>query len=371
MATLRALGRSGLILGLALALAGCFTQQTATTLRPDGSGSQEVRIGVSQQLIDLAGMSGQSGTDIEDSLADMQTLADDLPSEWQATSAPWQSEDKQYTGASITMQFSDLAMLEEQLSAGAFAESQNSLMSFSDVEVRQEGGQYVIRATIEGSSEMEGLDAESAQMLDMLGGGSMGSAAPTLVWRIEMPGEITAWSEPELAAQEAEHKNVVTYTFPFPPAEAYVIEVRGNARAGVPSQVLLIVGALLGVGLLTIGLGLWLNRRNRRAAATQRVPAVPASATGPLAGPPIYPPAGPNAYPPAQQPYQPYAPPAQQPQQPPYAPPSPYAPPGPPAGPSQANLGPTRPLGGTSEFDSPRPPTRTLGSWMDERKDDR
>lgn len=359
MATLRVLGRSGLILGLALALAGCFTQQTATTLRSDGSGTQEIRIGISQQLIDLAEMGGQGGTSFEDSLSEMETLADELPSEWQATSAPWESEDKQYKGASITMQFSDLAMLQEQLSDGAFAEGQNSMMSFTDVEVLQDGGQYVIRATIASPSELDNLDDESAQMLDMMGGGSFGSAAPTLVWRIEMPGEITDWSEPELAARSDEQKNIVTYTFPFPPAEAYVIEVRGNAKAGISPRILVLVGALFGAGLLTIGLGLWLNRRNRRVAQP-----VPAPVTGPLYPPApqqsAYPPAGQGAYPPAQ-PYQPYAPPAPQP----YAPPSPYAPSAPPAGPSyDSPRDPTRPLGG-SEFDSPRPPTRTLGSWKD------
>lgn len=273
MATLRVLGRSGLILGLALALTGCFTQQTATTLRSDGSGTQEIRVGISQQFIDLANMAGQGSANLEDSLADMESLADDLPSEWQATSAPWQSEDKQYKGTSITLQFSDLAMLEEQLSQGGLSDSQNSLMTFSDVEVLQEDGQYVIRATVDSPSTMDNLDEESTQALEMMTGGSLGGAAPTLVWRIEMPGEITAWSEPELAVQDAEHKNIVTYTFPFPPEQPYIIEVRGNIKAGVPARVLLIVGGLLGLGLLTIGLGLVLNRRNRRAAPQPGYPA--------------------------------------------------------------------------------------------------
>jgi hypothetical protein len=372
MATLRVLGRSGLILGLALALTGCFTQQTATTLRSDGSGTQEIRVGISQQFIDLANMAGQGSANLEDSLADMETLADDLPSEWQATSAPWQSEDKQYKGTSITLQFSDLAMLEEQLSQGGLSDAENSLMNFSDVEVRQEDGQYVIRATIDSPSSLDNLDEESSQALEMMGGGSLGSAAPTLVWRIEMPGEITAWSEPDLAVQDAEHKNVVTYTFPFPPPQPYTIEVRGNIKAGLPTRVLLIVGGLLGLGLITIGLGLLLNRRNRRAGA-QMVPA-------PLAGQPGYPAGGMNMYPPPAQPYQPpYQQPTPQPYQPPYAPPegaprapgvpaAPYAPPA--EGSAAPNYGPTRPLGGPSEFDSPRPPTRTLGSWMDERKDE-
>ncbi|MBA3470639.1 MAG: hypothetical protein H0T53_13455 [Herpetosiphonaceae bacterium] len=321
-----------LFLGLSLLLSGCITQQTETVIRPDGSGTQVFRIGISQQFLDLAGMGGQGSIDPTDALSDIGTGTAELPAEWQATNEPWESTDRQYEGAQISMQFRDLAMLEDQLMESALGSS-NSLVIFDDVSVSEEDGSYVIRATVASATGTEelGLGSEFGD----LQGGAFGNVVPTASWRIEMPGEITEWSEQELATQEG---NAVTYSFPFPLDRPYEIVVRAKVKPGISLQVMLIVVGMLVLGLATILAGVVLNRRNRRVAAQ------PIPPTGPLAPPPgVW-----NAPVPAQYapPSAPIAPPG--PAQ--YAPPSaPIAPPGPPADP----------------YYTPGMPTRALGGWME------
>ncbi len=330
-----------LFLTLSVLLTGCITQQTETIVRADGSGTQVFRIGISQQFLDLAGMGGQGSVDPADALSDIGAGTADLPAEWEAVDSPWESSDRQYQGAQISMQFSDLAMLEEQLLESALG-SGSSLVVFDDVSVREEDGTYVIRATVASATGTEelGLGSEFAD----LQGGVFGNTLPTASWRIEMPGEITEWSEQELGTQEG---NVVTYSFPFPLERPYEIVVRAKVKPGISTTVVLIVGGLLAIGLATILAGVVLNRRNRRDAQ-------PIPSTGPLQ--PLAPTPAPwNAAAPAQ-----YSQPTPLIGQPGPAQSAQPAPPAPPTG---------QPGPPADSYYSPGMPTRALGGWMDQPRD--
>src|SRR5687768_11441047 len=111
-ATMNVIQRIGMLIGIFVLLTGCITQQTATTLHKDGSGTTEMRIGLSQQMLAFASMGGSSA-ELDAALEQLQELGSDLPAEWNATSEPWESPDKDYKGTRITMEFRDLAMLNE------------------------------------------------------------------------------------------------------------------------------------------------------------------------------------------------------------------------------------------------------------------
>lgn len=278
--------RIALFIGLSLVLSGCITQQTDTRLRSNGSGTQAIRFGFSQQLLDLVNIGGQGSVNLEEALVELGTATEKLPADWAATSVPWESPDRQYKGTEVTLQFNNLATLEEQLSQGGLG-AENSLLAFTDVRVREEDGAYVIRATIDASSTAANVDSQSQQALAALQGGTFGNNVPAATWRIEMPGPITEWSEQAIGKQEG---NAVTYTFPFPPSRPYEIVVRGKVKPGIPLRVLLVVGGLLLAGLASILAGIVLNRRNRvgahRAAATSRLTTTDAVPVAPQWGHP-------------------------------------------------------------------------------------
>ena len=313
--------RMVLLIGLAWLLTGCISQQSETTLRTDGSGTHEIRIGLSQQLIDLANMGGQGSVDIDDALAELGGSVDDLPAEWGATSEPWHSDDGEFQGSRIQLQFRDLAMLEDQLQ-GDILGAGNSVLVWSNVQVREENGAFVVQATVAAPDSAASSDTDDLTAL--LGNSGLGGSAPKMTWRIALPGEITQWSEQDIGALDADNNNVVTYTFPYPPTRAYTIEVHGKTKAGIAPQTVLIVGGLLVFGLALITTGVIVNRRNRRRR--------PASPTAPLTAP-----------------HQPMS----------YTAPAPRKddPPAPPVVPPPVR-----------SDDSPRIPTRVLGSWMDNDK---
>ncbi|HEY1015824.1 MAG TPA: hypothetical protein VGE07_24155, partial [Herpetosiphonaceae bacterium] len=228
-----------MILSWAL-LVGCVTQRTTTNIKGDGSGTNDLRIGFSRQFLALAGMNGGSGgSNQADALFDqLDGLAEDLPAEWNARSEPWESEDKEFRGTRLLMDFKDLEMLSQQFSPEQLGS--NPLAGvFQEFEARRDGASFVIHAKIDMSGAGEELGAEAEQMQSLLDSGMLGDSKPELVWRIELPGEITEWSERESAVHEG---NAVTYTFPLTGGQSYVIDIRGKSAVGLPSPLVLVVG---------------------------------------------------------------------------------------------------------------------------------
>ena len=243
-------------------LSGCWVQQHTTTFNTDGSGVNEINIGFSRDFLSFAGLAGSGGNDLETVLAGFEGLVDTLPVEWNVSSAPWESVDGSYKGTSLRMEFSDPAMLEDQLSQ-AFLSEGNSLIAFEDVSVREEDGEWIIQARIISAFEDAGLSTE----FEELGAGmdaftTLGMEPPLAVWQIEFPNGINEWSEPDIALQEG---NRVTYTFPFPQDQTYDIVVRGNVSSVWLPPTALLIGALAGTGVLLILLGFVLLRRQQPA----------------------------------------------------------------------------------------------------------
>ncbi|XSG73713.1 hypothetical protein ACP8Y2_16160 [Herpetosiphon llansteffanensis] len=348
-----------LLLGLML-LSGCVSQQQQTEFNPDGSGVYEIRIGFSQQMLDFAmmGSSGVSDDALDDALLELGSIANGLPTEWQASSENWKSDDGKYRGTLIRMQFRDAAMLRDQLTNSDLNELY-SLVRFEDVEVIQDGRQVRIRATIK-NGENSMFDSEESS--DLLGSGLI--ASPTTSWTIRFPERIDSWSEREIASV-SEDKKTLTYDFPYPLTRDYQLEIVGVLSPTVPQWALWVVGGLVGVGLILVGVGFVLSRRK----PTSRYQPYDPATAGPS-----------TAYPAASQttPLAPYAPKPDE-YQPsdsvaPYMPkpaeyqPSdsvaPYAPKPASYQPNDSNEQPTS-FGSTPAEYGGRTPTRSLGMWQD------
>lgn len=351
-----------LLLGLML-LSGCVSQQQQTEFNPDGSGSYEIRIGFSQQMLDFAmmGNSGVSDDMLDDALVELGSIANGLPTEWQASSENWKSDDGKYRGTLIRMQFRDAAMLRDQLTSAELNELY-SLVRFEDVEVVQDGQQVRIVATVKNG---ENSMFDSQESADVLGAGLI--ASPTTSWTIRFPESIDSWSEREIASI-SEDKKTLTYEFPYPLTRDYQLEIVGTLSPAVPQWALWVVGGLVGVGLILVAIGFGLSRRKPTAsyqpydsatAGPSTAPYQAASQTAPLA-PPSYAPK-PAEYQPSDS-VAPYAPkPAE------YQPSdsiAPYAPKPTSYQPSDSYEQPTS-FGSIPAEYGGRTPTRSLGIWQD------
>lgn len=362
-----------LLLGLVL-LSGCVSQQQQTEFNPDASGMYEIRLGFSQQFLDFAEMGGSgASTDVlDDALSELGSIADLLPAEWQASNENWTSEDGQYRGTLIRMQFRDLAMLKEQLTSSELNELY-SLVRFEDVAIEQNGNEVQLKATVRnGENSMLG----SQESGELFGSGLV--AGPTTSWTIRFPESISTWNEREIATLNKEQTSI-TYDFPYPLSRDYQLEIVGTLSAGVPQWAFWGVGGLVGVGLILVGVGFILSRRKTSTQPYDLVPAGPSSGypayhagsqTAPLATPSYQP--KPESYQPNDHvaAYQP-KPESYRPSDSisPYAPkPASYQAPTTPAQASNSYEQPTAFGSAPSEFGG-RTPTRSLGSWQDSNDD--
>ncbi len=244
-----------LLLGLVL-LSGCVSQQQQTEFNSDASGSYEIRLGFSQQMLDFAmmGSSGGGSDVLDEAMAELGSIADGLPAEWQASNEAWTSDDGKYRGTLIRMQFRDLAMLREQLTSTELNELY-SLVRFEAVEIEQDGNDVRLRAIVKnGQSDM--FDSQDSG--DLLGSGLV--ANPTTSWTIRFPESINSWSEREIATLSDDQKSL-TYDFSYPLTRDYQLDIVGRLKSGVPQWALWLVGGLVGVGLILVGLGFVLSRR--------------------------------------------------------------------------------------------------------------
>lgn len=357
-----------LLLGLVL-LSGCVSQQQQTEFNSDASGVYEIRLGFSQQFLDFAEMGGSSAsTDVlDDALSELGSIADLLPAEWQASNENWTSEDGQYRGTLIRMQFRDLAMLKDQLTSAELNELY-SLVRFEDVAIEQNGNEVQLKATVKnGESSMLG----SQESGELFGSGLI--ASPTTSWTIRFPESISTWNEREIATLN-EQQTSITYDFPYPLSRDYQLEIVGTLSAGVPQWALWGVGGLIGIGLILVGIGFILSRRKT---STQPYDLVPAN---PISGYPAYQtgsqttPLATSSYQPKPESYQPTdqvtdyqtKPESYQPSD----SISPYAPKQAPTTAQASNSyeQPTAFGSAPSEFGG-RTPTRSLGSWQDSNDD--
>lgn len=209
---------------LLVVLTGCITFQAETTIQNDGSGTNVMYVGFSKQLMEeMSEMAEEPGmtttSQNEDPFSDIEDDVQEFPPAWNAQAEPWENE--QYIGAKVTMDFTDLDMLEAQLNQTLGPESASedatSGSMFQHFDVQQEGNTVTITTSTTKDETMSADEGEMAAMSGMLGF--------NISWSIEMPG-LTSYTAKSIAIQDG---NRVTWRIPIENmSQSYDIEVRGT-----------------------------------------------------------------------------------------------------------------------------------------------
>jgi hypothetical protein len=193
-----------------LLLTGCVAFQTTTTIQPDGSGTNEINIGFTKMLLEAL--------EEDDPFGGIQQETDETLQKWQASIEPWETD--VYKGVRITLQFTDLAMLEEQLNTLLGPDAEGGM--FDRFVVRQDGSQILISTKLvqEGMRE-EDIDPEMRYLLEGF----------KLTWTVELPN-LEGYSEEAIATRDG---NRLTWEFPLSEeTKTYNLEVRGMIDESVP-----------------------------------------------------------------------------------------------------------------------------------------
>ena len=266
--------RLALMSAALLFFTGCIAQQAETTINADGSGTNVIRVGFSQQA--MAMISGMDEGNSEDPFADLRGQEDSLPAEWNAQLNDW--EDETFTGIEIAMEFADLPMLQAQLDqmfGGSDPNSPGNITGgslYQNIRVEEINDEIVITAVADTSGmglEEQGMDASMF-------------ADASLFWEVTMPGTIQEYTAQEIAIQEG---NTVRWTFPLDQPDTYDLRVVGAKSGGIggASPLVLVLG---GAGALLLVAGLvmfFMNRSTARPATATTYNSGP-GATGTYAG---------------------------------------------------------------------------------------
>lgn len=188
-----------------LLLTGCVTYQTTTTINPDGSGTNEMKVGFTRLLLETL-------EEEQDPFADVETGSETTPEGWEASIEPWETEE--YKGVRMVIQFTDLEMLEAQLNTLLGPESDDGL--FQRFDVRQDGNDVIISTQLvqEGMEEEE-ADPELRALLEGF----------KVTWTVDMPS-LGTYSEEGIATREG---NRVTWNFPLTEeTRTYNLNVSGS-----------------------------------------------------------------------------------------------------------------------------------------------
>lgn len=188
-----------------LLLTGCVTSQTTTTINPDGSGTNEMKIGFTRLVLDTLEEEG-------DPFADVETGIQMTPEGWEANIERWETDE--YKGLRMEMKFANLEMLEDQLNSLLGPESDEG--TFERFDVRQDGSDVIISTQL----VQEGMGEEEAdpEMLALLEGFKV-------TWTVDMPS-LGTYSEEGIATREG---NRVTWEFPLTEeSRTYNLNVSGS-----------------------------------------------------------------------------------------------------------------------------------------------
>ncbi|HEY1015825.1 MAG TPA: hypothetical protein VGE07_24160 [Herpetosiphonaceae bacterium] len=248
-----------MILGAALLvlLSGCIAQKTETTLKGDGSGTNVMKTGLSEEargFMESAGSESGSGSEAEDPFATVREQVKEYPPEWNVDVKDWK-EDK-FEGVEVSMEFSDIATLNKQLEALLEPSAANSGSPtgsmFQSVSAKEENGKYVISADVDTTSG-GASDPSSAEFLK----------DAVVSWTITMPGAIEDYTAKEIATKDG---NSVTWRFPLDKPGKYELSITGAKSGGAlggGSSLPLILG---GVGALVVlgGVGFMVMNRNKK-----------------------------------------------------------------------------------------------------------
>lgn len=101
---------------LALALCGCYAQDTIVRVNKDGTGTIEVHAGINKAYdasVRDPDDDPQESPNVESIITTVELTAESFPTEWKATTTQW--DDGTYQGAQLVLQFTNTAMLQEQL----------------------------------------------------------------------------------------------------------------------------------------------------------------------------------------------------------------------------------------------------------------
>jgi hypothetical protein len=189
-----------------------MTQQSMTIVKNDGSGTNTFLFGLTQEVM-------QQFED-EDPFADFKQEIADFPEAWQTQVKPWQ--DDTYEGISLSMQFTDPAMLQAQLEQMLGAKVEGNSALFDPINVQQEGSTISILAVMQQSDSGSDHDSLPPQIMQDF----------QLTWSIELP-TIEQFTEQKLATREG---NRVTWDFPFHREREYRIEITGSLDATPPQD---------------------------------------------------------------------------------------------------------------------------------------
>ncbi len=130
--------------GLLFLLIGCMTQQSTTRITSDASGTNEIIIGYTHEVVQEMGVNPYD---------DLQGTEQNQPWQWNTEIVPW--EDDTYAGAKIMMRFTELNMMVAQLNRYIGTDEETGEGTFKAFTVERNGESFVIRTVFEQVEEDE------------------------------------------------------------------------------------------------------------------------------------------------------------------------------------------------------------------------
>jgi hypothetical protein len=193
-------------------LSGCIAYQTATTMNPDGSGINDVRIGFSKEVLAMMQEEGNG----DDPFTTIREEFAENPEGWQTTVSAW--EDDTYTGVTAALHYTNPAMLEAQLNTLLGPDLDHNRVSqppilFEPFVVQQEGNAIRITTGLKPSETTDDSEVPTAIY-----------EGASVVWSVALP-TLESYTEQEIATREG---NRVTWHIPLVRERDYVLEVRGT-----------------------------------------------------------------------------------------------------------------------------------------------
>lgn len=235
---------------LGIMLSGCFASQTESKINSDGTGTTVFKMGFDSQYAPLLKSAGNG----EDPFAEPKKDAATYPAEWETKVEDWKEKigDVQYEGIIMTMKFSNLAMMNEQLakittdSGSGTSGGPSSSGMLTNMKAEEVNGEFVV--TGNANAVDLGKEAEADP--------SMASYAPELrkalvVWQVTMPGTIKSFEPDTIATKSG---NTVTWKIPADKVESYNLKIVSakSGGGGVGGMSLPLILGIVG-GLVVLG----------------------------------------------------------------------------------------------------------------------
>lgn len=138
---------------LILLLASCMTQQSTTRITSDASGTNEIILGYTHEVIQELG---------ENPYDELQGTEHNQPWQWNTEIVPW--EDDTYAGTKIMMRFTDLDMMVAQLNRFIGTDEETGEGMFKAFTVERNGDSFVIQTVLEQTEEDDAFSGSKVTM---------------------------------------------------------------------------------------------------------------------------------------------------------------------------------------------------------------